>query len=148
MAWPPRMPWPDSRAPERVAVSWCSQPAMLAASSAPHIHAVLTCRYPEGRCRRAAPSLASRNTFSTWVRCRYQCSTAAARSPVDTSRKVGDERVAIDRVRGGELVERQDALARVQRAAPPGAGIRADLTGGDIEADSADQQPGRRGPPV
>lgn len=35
-------------------MSWCSQPAMLAASSAPHIHAVLTSTYPEGRCRRAA----------------------------------------------------------------------------------------------
>ena len=56
--------------------------------SAPHIQAVLTCGYPDGRCRRAAPSLASRNTFSIEVRCRYQCSTAAARSPVDTSRLV------------------------------------------------------------
>ena len=34
---------------------------MLAASSAPHIHARLTWGYPEGRCRRAAPSLLSRN---------------------------------------------------------------------------------------
>ena len=30
-----------------------------------HIHAVLTCGYPEGRCRRAPPSLASRKMFST-----------------------------------------------------------------------------------
>src|SRR3954451_16677261 len=104
------MPWPNSRAPERVAVSWCSQPAMLAASSAPHIHARLTSGYPEGRWRRAAPCLASRNRFSTWVRWRYQCSTTAAFSPVLTSRKVGDERVAVDGVGLGEPGERECAL--------------------------------------
>ena len=49
--------------PERVAVSWCSQPAMLAASGAPHIHAVLTCGYPDGRCRRAARSSASEHVL-------------------------------------------------------------------------------------
>ena len=69
-------------------MSWCSQPAMLAASSAPHIHAVLTCLLPDGRCRSAAPCLLSRKMFSTLVRCRYQCSTAAAWSGVLTSRLV------------------------------------------------------------
>ena len=61
---------------------------MLAASSAPHIHAVLTWAYPLGRCRSAAPSLLSRKTFSMLVRCRYQCSAAAALSGADTSRLV------------------------------------------------------------
>ena len=70
------------------AVSWCSQAAMVAASSAPHIQARLTWGYPEGRCRRAAPSLLSRKMFSTVVRCRYQCSAAAALSGLDTSRFV------------------------------------------------------------
>ena len=61
---------------------------MVAASSAPHIQARLTWGYPEGRCRRAAPSLLSRKMFSTVVRCRYQCSAAAALSGLDTSRFV------------------------------------------------------------
>ena len=61
---------------------------MLAASSAPHIHARFTWGYPDGRWRRAAPSLLSRKMFSTVVRCRYQCSTAAALSGADTSRFV------------------------------------------------------------
>jgi len=42
---------------------------------APTSTAVLTCGYPEGRRRRAAPCLASLKMFATWVRCRYQCST-------------------------------------------------------------------------
>lgn len=65
MALPSRMPQP-ARVLSRpvVAVSWCSRPAMVAASSAPHIHAVLTSAYPLGRCRRAAPCLLSRKMFS------------------------------------------------------------------------------------
>ena len=72
MALPPRTPCPARMSwPAVTAVSWCSQAAMLAASSAPHIQARLTWGYPEGRCRRAAPSLLSRKMFSTVVRCRY-----------------------------------------------------------------------------
>jgi len=44
--------------------------------------------YPDGRCRRAAPSLLSREMFSTVVRCRYQCSAATALSGAVTSRLV------------------------------------------------------------
>src|SRR5690242_1966185 len=149
MAWPPRRPWRNScPSGPGVAVSWCSQPAMLAASSAPPIHTVLTCGYPDGKCRRAAPCLASRKMFSTWVRCRYQCSIAAALSAVDTSRKVEDERVAVDGVRGGELVERQCALVGMQGAAPPRPRVGGHLPGGHVEPDPADRQPGGRGPPV
>src|SRR5579859_6669092 len=89
MTLPPRTPWLCTMSsPWAVAVSWCSQAAMVAASSAPHIHAVLTWGYPDGRCRRAAPSLLSRKMFSTVVRCRYQCSAAAALAELDTSRFV------------------------------------------------------------
>ncbi len=59
MAWPLQTPCPDSRPSKSgVAVRWCSQPAMLTASSPPHNHALLTWGYPEGRCRTAAPCLA------------------------------------------------------------------------------------------
>jgi hypothetical protein len=54
-----------------------------------------------------------------------------------------DERVAIDGVGLGELVERERALVGVQGAPPPGPRIRADLPGSHVEADPADQQPGR-----
>ena len=74
--------------PEVAAVSWCSHAAMFEASSAPHIQAVLTWMYPDGRWRRAAPCLLSRKTFSMVVRCRYQCPAAAALSGADTSRFV------------------------------------------------------------
>ena len=52
----PRTPCPARMSSPAVrAVSWCSQAAMLAASSAPHIHAVLTCGIRTGgaaaRCR-------------------------------------------------------------------------------------------------
>jgi hypothetical protein len=86
MALPPRTPCP-ARMSVR-AVSWCSQAAIVAASSSPHIQAVLTWGYPEGRCRGAAPSLLSRKMFSTVVRCRYQCSAAATLSGLDMSRLV------------------------------------------------------------
>jgi hypothetical protein len=70
---------PDSRpCGPSVAVSWCNQPAMVAANNAPHVHAVFTSQYPPGRCRRAAPCLLSPKAFSMLVRCRYQYSTAAA----------------------------------------------------------------------
>ncbi len=36
----------------------------------------------------------------------------------------------------------------MQGPASPGAGIGGDLPGAHVEADPADQQPGRRGPPV
>ena len=88
MALPPRTPCPARMSwPAVMAVSWCSQAAMLAASSAPHIQARFTWG-TEGRCRRAAPSLLSRKMFSTVVRCRYQCSAATALSGADTSRLV------------------------------------------------------------
>ena len=89
MALPPRTPCPARMScPAVTAVSWCSQAAMVAASSAPHIQARFTWGYPDGRCRRAAPSLLSRKMFSTVVRCRYQCSAAIALSGLDTSRLV------------------------------------------------------------
>jgi hypothetical protein len=89
MALPPRTPCPARMSSPAVrAVSWCSQAAMLAASSAPHIQAMFTCGYPDGRCRRAAPSLLSRKRFSMLVRCRYQCSAATALPGAVTSRFV------------------------------------------------------------
>ena len=45
----------------------------------------LTCSFAEGRCRSAAPCLESRKMFSMLVRCRYQCSQAAALAGVETS---------------------------------------------------------------
>lgn len=39
----------------------CNQSAMLVAINVPHIQAVLTWGYPDGRWRNAAPCLASRN---------------------------------------------------------------------------------------
>jgi len=71
---------------------------MLAASSAPRIHARLTWGYPDGRCRRAAPSLLSRNRFSTVVRCRCQCSAAAAL--VDVVEVAKPEQDVVDRLVG------------------------------------------------
>ena len=59
-----------------------------------------------------------------------------------------DERVAVHGVEVGELGDRQGPLLRAQGPAAPGAGVGGDLPGGDVEADPADQQPGRRGPPV
>jgi len=89
IALPPRTPCPARiSSPVVRVVSWCSQAAMVAASSAPHIQARFTRGYPEGRCRRAAPCLLSRKMFSTVVRCLYQCSAATALSGVDTSRFV------------------------------------------------------------
>ncbi len=79
MALPPRMPCPARiSSPEITPVSWCSQAAMQAASSAPHIQAMFTLTWPLGRWRRAAPCLPSRKMLSTVVRCRYQCSAATA----------------------------------------------------------------------
>jgi hypothetical protein len=71
-----------------VPVSRCIHAAIAAAISDPDIHAVFTCLEPEGRWRSAAPCLLSRNMFSITVRCRYQCSAAAALAGVDTSRLV------------------------------------------------------------
>jgi hypothetical protein len=60
--------------------------------------------------------------------------------------KVGDERVAVDGVELGQLVERQGPLVGVQGAPPPGPQIRGHLpdrlAGANVEADPADQQPG------
>ena len=62
-----------------------------------------------------------------------------------------DERVPVDRVGGGqrgEFGQGQDALVGVQGAAPPGPWIGRYRSGFDVEADPADQQPGRGRPPV
>ena len=59
-----------------------------------------------------------------------------------------DERVPVHRVGLGELGDRQHPLLRAQGPTTPGAGIARDLSGAHVEADPADQQPGRRGPPV
>jgi hypothetical protein len=89
IALPPRTPWPSTSSPPMISpVSWCSQAATAAAISDAHIHAVLISGQPDGRCRSAAPCLESRKMFSTLVRCRYQCSAAAALAGVDTSRLV------------------------------------------------------------
>ena len=69
------------------AVSWCSQLAMVAASSAPHIQAMITRDIRRGggagRCCACCHGM-----FSTVVRCRYQCSAATALPGSDTSRFV------------------------------------------------------------
>ncbi len=65
-----------------------SQADRFTASSAPHIHTVLAARLAEGRCRSAAPCLASRILSSISVRIRCQASTATALAGVDTSRLV------------------------------------------------------------
>src|SRR6266496_3986044 len=84
-----RTPWPSTSSPPSMSpVSWCSQAAMAAAISDAHIHAVLISGQPDGRCRSAAPCLESRKMFSALVRCRYQCSTAAALAGVEQSRLV------------------------------------------------------------
>lgn len=89
IAFPPRVPRPTIRpCSSRVTVSWCNQPAIVVASSAPHIQAVLISGWPEGRCRRAPPCLLSRKAFSISVRCRYQYSTDAAFALLLTSRSV------------------------------------------------------------
>jgi hypothetical protein len=59
-----------------------------------------------------------------------------------------DERVAVDRVEAGELVEQEVRWSGGRVRLPAGSRIRADLTCGDVEADPADQQPGRGRPPV
>jgi hypothetical protein len=67
---------------------------------------------------------------------------------VVTSRKVGDERVAVDGVSGAQLGDWQRSLVGVQGASTSGPWVGGDLPGGHVEPDPADQQPGRRGPPV
>ena len=59
-----------------------------------------------------------------------------------------DERVAVHGVQVSELGQGQGTLVGVQGAAPPGPRIRRHRSGGHVEADAADQQPGRGGPPV
>ena len=89
IALPPRTPCPSTSSPPRMTpVSWWHQAAIAAAISDAHIHAVFTCSWPEGRWRSAAPCLLSRKMFSMLVRCRYQCSTAAALAGVEQSRLV------------------------------------------------------------
>ncbi len=100
---------------------------MVAASSAPHIQARLTWGYPEGRCRRAAPSLLSRKMFSTVVRCRYQCSAAIACVRAGHVQVGQDEAVGVDRPGAGQLGDRQGPLVRVQGAAAPGPRVGGDL---------------------
>ena len=80
MRRPRPLPWSSP------VISW-SQADMAQASSADHIHTLLTVVFPDGRWRRAAPCLASLSA-SMSVRCRYQCSTSATFSGVDTSRFV------------------------------------------------------------
>jgi len=59
---------------------------------------------------------------------------------------VGEEEgVPVHRVSLGELIEGQGALVGVQSAAAPGAGVGGDLA--EVQADSADEQPGVGGPP-
>ncbi len=57
--------------------------------------------------------------LSTVVRCRYQCSTAAALSGADTSQVRHNERVGVDRPRAGQLIERQGPLVWVEGPAAP-----------------------------
>ena len=147
MALPPRTPCPYRMSwPAVRAVSWCSQAAMVAASSAPCIQARLTWGYLDGRCRRAAPSLLSRKMFSHRgalpVPVLYRNRLARAAHV-----QVGqDERVGVDRPGAGQLGERQGTLVRVQGAAPPGPRVSRDL--GRVQRHPADQQPGVRRPPV
>src|SRR5205814_5510193 len=71
----------------------------------PHIHTVLAARLPEGRCRSAAPCLASRMRSSMSVRIRCQASAATALAGVDTSRLVAMNEYAytcVTRPSGGE----------------------------------------------
>lgn len=65
--------------------SSCSQADRFTASSAPTSTRVLAARLAEGRCRSAAPCLASRMRSSMSVRIRCQASTATALAGVDTS---------------------------------------------------------------
>src|SRR5258705_2314839 len=83
----PRWARPRPSPPSRPASS-CSQADRFTASSAPHIHTVLAARLAEGRCRSAAPCLASRIRSSMSVRIRCQASTATVLAGVDTSRLV------------------------------------------------------------
>ena len=76
----------------------------------------------DGRWRSAAPSLLSRKRFSTVVRCRYQCSAAAAWLGVDTSRLVRMNAVGVDRPGAGQLG--QSAGPAGLGAGCGGAGIR------------------------
>jgi hypothetical protein len=59
-----------------------------------------------------------------------------------------DERVAIHGVEVGEFGERQGALVGVQGAPPTRPRISRYCSTVDVEADAADQQPGRGRPPV
>ncbi|MGH3784567.1 MAG: hypothetical protein ACRDRO_29110, partial [Pseudonocardiaceae bacterium] len=59
-----------------------------------------------------------------------------------------DERVAIHRVEVGQGGQGQRPLVGVQGAAALGAGVGRDLPGVDVQAHPADQQSGRRRPPV
>ena len=98
---------------------------------------------PDGRCRSAAPCLLSRKMFSMLVRCRYQCSTAAAGRGGHVH--VGaDETAGVDSGFLLQLGERQGPLVRVQGAAAPGPGVGGDLIG--VQLDPADQQHGVFGP--
>ena len=88
MALPPRTPCPyRMSSPGMRAMNWCTQAAMVAASSAPHIRARLTSGYPEGGAA-AAPRLLWRKFSRRVVRWQYQCSTVAALSGAVTSRLV------------------------------------------------------------
>ena len=88
MAWPPRTPWPNSRAPER-GRGELVQPARDAGREqrTPHPRGV-DLRISRREVPKGGPELGVAEHVLDRVRCRYQCSTAAARSPVDTSRLV------------------------------------------------------------
>jgi hypothetical protein len=66
--------------PRSMPVTSCSHADIAQASRADHIHTVLRAGSPEGRCRSAAPILASLFSASMSVRWRYQCSVSASAS--------------------------------------------------------------------
>jgi hypothetical protein len=100
-------------------VSWCSHAAMLAASSAPHVQAVLTWEYPDGQVPEGGAVLAvaedvlDGGPVPVPVLCRgglVRCGHVQVRQ---------DEAVGVDRVGAGEPGDGQGALAGVQGPAPP-----------------------------
>ena len=122
MAWPSRTPWPSSSpSGAGVAVSWCSQPAMVAREQrAPHPRAV-DLRISGGEvAQRGAVLGVAEDVLDAGA---VPVPVLHRGRPVRGGHvEVGhDERVGVDRGGGaGELGQRQGALVGVQGAPAPG----------------------------
>ena len=148
MALPPRTPCPARMSsPAVTAVSWCSQAAIVAASSAPPHPGQVDLGVSGGQVpQRGAELAVAEDVLRPWC---------GAGAPVLGGHRLArgghlqvrqDKGIGVDRLGARPFGERQGALVRVQGAAAPGPRVGGDL--GRIQRHPADQQPGVCLPPV